>query len=129
MQGRIKEISDLYLRQMSYKMPMEELTYGDGKELVQFLHANAHVPETYRKLLEGIGYENYGYVLPHQRPLWPNSDPSDLKHWSLLAKDIIQHMDANNRKGVIGMGHSMGAIASWLAAVDLIGYKNGKFPS
>lgn len=103
---------------MSQKVPFEEISYGEGRELVQFLHANAHVPETYRKLLEGIGYDNYKFVLPLQRPLWPNSDYKALRHWSLLAKDIIRHMDAQNRKGVIGMGHSMGAIASWFAAVE-----------
>ena len=103
---------------MKYAVPFEEISYGSGTNTIQFLHANAHVPETYRKLLEEIGFTDHKFILPHQRPIWPDSDPRELKHWSLLAKDIIAHMDASNRKGVIGMGHSMGAIASWFAAVE-----------
>ncbi|MFT4565250.1 MAG: pimeloyl-ACP methyl ester carboxylesterase [Saprospiraceae bacterium] len=103
---------------MNHKLPFEELSYGKGERQIQFLHANAHVPETYRKLLKNIGFTDFKFLLPHQRPIWPNSDPRELKHWSLLAKDIIAHMDASNRKGVIGIGHSMGAIATWFAAVE-----------
>ncbi len=108
----------MYIRRMKYPVPFEELSYGNGEIEIQFLHANAHVPETYRKLLEQIGFTDHKFLLPHQRPIWPNSDPRDMKHWSLLARDIIAHMDASNRKGVIGMGHSMGAVATWIAAVE-----------
>lgn len=104
---------------MSGNKVLEELQIGNGnEEMIQFLHANAHVPETYSKFLKALVGERYTVHLPLQRPLWRDSDPAALRHWSILAQDIISHMDAIGRKGVIGMGHSLGAIVTWLAAVE-----------
>ncbi len=97
-------------------MKMEELEYGNDQDgVIQFLHANAYTPGCYNQMFKGLS--NYKIVAPKQRPLWEHSDDSALTSWSMLADDIIAHMDLVGRKGVIGIGHSMGGVASWLAAI------------
>jgi len=95
---------------------MQELLLGDESgEVLQLLHANAYTPGCYRRMCSYLG--DYNIYLPEQRPLWPDSDPTALKSWDLLADDIISHMDKLGRRDVIGVGHSMGGVASWLAAI------------
>ena len=88
---------------------------GRSTEVIQFLHANAYTPGCYLRMFKELG--DYDIIAPEQRPLWPDQSPDQLKSWDLLADDIINHMDKMRRKGVIGIGHSMGGVASWLAAV------------
>ena len=96
---------------------MDELVLEDeGKPMIQFLHANAYPPECYSKMFRS--FEDYQITLPRQRPLWNNADPSQMKSWHLFKEDIIRHMDDSGRKGVIGMGHSMGGVVSMLAAIE-----------
>ena len=87
-----------------------------GRPVIQFLHANAYIPECYSKMFRS--FSEYQIILPRQRPLWDNSDSFKLKSWQLFKKDIILHMDTKKRKGVIGMGHSMGGVVSLLASVE-----------
>ncbi len=95
---------------------MKELQLGKEEgALIQLMHANAYTPGCYRQVCSHI--EDYKIVLPEQRPLWSDSDPKQMNSWQILANDLIDHMDHLNRKNVIGMGHSMGGIASWLAAI------------
>lgn len=88
---------------------------GNGPSL-QLLHANAYTPECYRTFLEPLT-DRYKIHLYRQRPLWPNESPDQLKHWSIFADDLIQMMDDNGDRGVIGLGHSLGGIATWLASM------------
>lgn len=97
-------------------MRMEELEYGKEEDgVIQFLHANAYTPGCYAQMFKALS--NYKVIAPKQRPLWKDSDDSSLTSWSVLADDIIVHMDEVGRKDVIGIGHSMGGVASWLAAI------------
>ena len=95
---------------------MNEVVYeiGDGPD-IQLAHANAYTPGCYRKFCHQLKVG--ACYLPFQRPLWPNEDPMKLKSWHTLADDLIKHMDARNRKDIVGIGHSMGGVASWIAAV------------
>lgn len=52
----------------------------------------------------------------HQRPLWKNEDPGQFKSWHMLAEDLILFLEENNLKNIIGVGHSMGGIATAIAA-------------
>ncbi len=97
-------------------MRMEELEYGKDEDgVIQFLHANAYTPGCYDQMFSSLS--NYKIIAPKQRPLWEGSDESELTAWSVLADDIIAHMDEVGRKDIIGIGHSMGGVASWLAAI------------
>lgn len=97
-------------------MRMNEQEYGKGNDgVIQFLHANAYTPGCYTQMFDKLS--NYKIIAPEQRPLWDNSDPERFSSWGVLADDIISHMDKVGRKGVIGIGHSMGGVASWLAAI------------
>ena len=88
---------------------------GTGSSL-QFLHANAYTPECYNTLLEPLK-DQYQVHLFRQRPLWSNESPDQLKHWSLFADDLISMMNEHGDKQVIGIGHSLGGIATWMAAL------------
>ena len=50
------------------------------------------------------------------RPLWPDSKPRVLRDWSLLAEDLRAGIDRRGVRGTIGVGHSLGAVNSLLAA-------------
>ena len=88
---------------------------GSGPSL-QLIHANAYTPECYTTFLEGLT-SDYSIHLYRQRPLWPNESPKQLKHWKLFADDLIQMMDDSGDQKVIGIGHSLGGIATWLASI------------
>jgi pimeloyl-ACP methyl ester carboxylesterase len=51
------------------------------------------------------------------RPLWPGSDPQALNSWREIGDDIIRTMDSERISGIIGMGHSLGAVATMYAAL------------
>jgi len=87
---------------------------GKGKQL-HFAHANAYPVNTYRHFLDLFKdrFEVYGM---HQRPCWPGSDENDFVKWEQLAADMIEVFEEHNMKSVIGMGHSMGGVATLYAA-------------
>lgn len=51
-----------------------------------------------------------------QRPLWPHADPSFLTNWDQLAEDLIVFLDQQKLTKIVGIGHSLGAVVSVLAA-------------
>jgi len=87
---------------------------GDG-ETIHFAHANGYPPESYRQLLSPLT-NDYKVIGMLQRPLWDNSDYNEIKNWHQLADDMIQFLDEQSLKGIVGVGHSLGAIVSVLAA-------------
>lgn len=89
---------------------------GNGDETIQFVHANAYTPRCYTQLLTPLA-KDYKIEAYELRPLWPNQSPTQLKKWSLLANDLIAMMDRDGQKDVIGMGHSLGAVVTWLASI------------
>jgi pimeloyl-ACP methyl ester carboxylesterase len=67
-------------------------------------------------LLEGLG-DRFHVTAFAARPLWPESDPSEVSRWEELADDLLRAMRQRGLEQVIGAGHSLGGVLSILAAV------------
>jgi len=98
---------------------------------LHFLHANGYPPECYKPFLELLQsqYHVFGMLL---RPLWPESNPNDIRDWSLFSQDLLHFLAStastrresasplsakSNTTQVIGVGHSIGAIVTLRAAL------------
>lgn len=88
---------------------------GKGKS-IHFAHANGYPPEGYRQFIQPF-LKNHQVIASKYRPLWGNENHNQLKTWNTLADDMIQFMDSQGLKNVIGMGHSMGGTISVVAAL------------
>ncbi len=83
--------------------------------MLHFAHANGFPPGTYRKLLAELS-QQYHVVSMAARPLWPDSRPQVLRDWSTLAEDLQAEIDRRGLRGIVGVGHSLGAVISLFAA-------------
>ncbi len=90
--------------------------FGGEGPLLHFAHANAYPPGCYRQFLEALA-EHYRVRAIKQRPLWPGEPPPDLQGWQLFADDLIRYLRQEGLEQVIGVGHSLGAVVSMMAAV------------
>ncbi len=97
-------------------MPQTLYEYGgDGTPLHMAL-ANGFPPETYIPLLEPLTANYFAFSLP-PRPLWSDPPaPSTAQSWEVMAMDILAGLDAHNLTDVVGVGHSMGGVATLIAA-------------
>jgi pimeloyl-ACP methyl ester carboxylesterase len=88
---------------------------GNGEPL-HFLHANGYPPECYNTLLELLQtqYHVFGMLL---RPLWPNSNPKEIRDWKPFSDDLLKFLAPPQPTPVIGVGHSIGAIVTLRAAM------------
>lgn len=84
---------------------------------VHFAHANGFPPTTYRALIEVL-CERYHVQSMQARPLWGEAPPPDLGDWSPFVHDLREALSERGLRGIIGIGHSLGAIASLLAAAE-----------
>jgi pimeloyl-ACP methyl ester carboxylesterase len=93
---------------------------GDGPfgslPVLHFSHANAYPPGVYRALLTALA-GRYRVLASHHRPLWPGSRPQEIQDWWGIAGDLIRFFDEQNLRGVVGVGHSLGAVATMMAAL------------
>jgi pimeloyl-ACP methyl ester carboxylesterase len=89
--------------------------FGGNGQPLHFLHANGYPPECYKPFLELLQsqYHVFGMLL---RPLWPESNPNDIRDWSLFSQDLL-HFLASHPTPIIGVGHSIGAIVTLRAAL------------
>jgi len=103
---------------MSQLCPVND--FGGNGAVMHFVHANGYPPGVYRAFLSALA-EQYRVLAPDMRPLWqPPCDPSSVKDWSVFSEDIIHTLDADSfpaETPVIGVGHSLGAFATLIAAV------------
>ncbi|UCG24843.1 MAG: alpha/beta hydrolase [Chloroflexota bacterium] len=83
---------------------------------LHFASANAYPPGAYRKLLTLMAAD-YRVLAIHHRPLWPGSQPEELKDWDGVADDLIRFFDQLSLRDVIGVGHSLGAVATMMASL------------
>lgn len=88
---------------------------GQGQQLV-FLHANGYPPACYRPLLEELA-RHFRVYAPLLRPLWSREAPQSLQDWHPLSRDLLCYLEENAQNGVVGVGHSVGAITLLRAAL------------
>lgn len=86
-----------------------------GRSMLHFLHANGYPPLAYKSLIALLG-QDAEVVFPAMRPLWPGQHPSRLTSWHQLADDLVKELVNQNRRAVIGVGHSLGGVVALLAA-------------
>ena len=90
--------------------------YNPGPPL-HFLHANGYPPACYRTFLDLLQtrYHLFGMLL---RPLWENSNPSEVRDWKPFSQDLLQFLASRSPGPVIGVGHSIGGIVTLRAALS-----------
>ena len=93
------------------------LDWGGHGPTLHFAHANGFPPATYRRLIEVLK-TRYHVVSMEARPLWPGSLPGELGDWALLANDLREELNRREVRGCVGVGHSLGAVCSLLAAAE-----------
>jgi len=98
---------------MSGAIPFED--FGGQGPLLHFAHPNAYPPAVFRPLLERLT-TSFHVIAVHHRPLWPSSDPAEFEEWQLIAGDLAHFLDQYGCPQVIGVGHSLGAVATLKAA-------------
>lgn len=89
---------------------------GDGPPL-HFAHANGFPPGTYRRLFEVLA-SRFRVVAMEARPMWPDAPVIPLPRWAPLVGDLAHGIRARGLRGCLGVGHSLGAVCSMLAAVE-----------
>ena len=97
-------------------MDIPFLDFGGTGSPLHFLHANGYPPACYNPLLELLlsRYHTFGMLL---RPLWPGSNPAEVKDWAPFTDDLLKFLDEKKVDCPIAMGHSIGATVSMRAAL------------
>lgn len=99
---------------MSFTIPYVD--YGGNGPLLHFAHANGYPPGCYRLFLTSL-LPHYHVFAGKHRPLWPGSDPAAIDDWHPIAEDLLRLLDQVNAEEVIGVGHSLGGVATMYAAL------------
>lgn len=92
-----------------------EFNDASAKPLVNLAYANGFLPQTYTRALRGL-FSDYHVVSIHARPMWDDCPTESLQSWSQLGDDLLSGLDSLTDKPVIGIGHSMGGVATMYAA-------------
>ena len=103
-------------------LPIPYDDFGGSGPPLHFSHANAYTPGCYRQFLEPLA-RDYHVLAAHHRPLWylapgheqaaPGEGTAD---WPAAAADLLRFLDQQGLERVIGVGHSLGAVSTMLAA-------------
>ena len=104
-------------------MKIPYITFGEEGRFLHFAHANGYPPKTYTPFLEHFA-SDYRVVASSLRPLWPGADPEEFSNWSVLGNDLLEFLEMAKRETspgqsqIIGVGHSVGAAATLIAALE-----------
>lgn len=99
-------------------MPQTRYDFGGNGRPLHMALANGFPPQTYAPLLNPLTDRYQALSFP-PRPLWTDPPPAHtLRTWQQMADDLLSALDAHALTGVIGVGHSMGAVATLLAALE-----------
>ena len=83
------------------------------KPVLHFAHGNGFQAKTYEKLLGLLGSE---YEVIALEKFGHNPDYPIDENWVSLTKELVSHIENNATEPVIGVGHSMGSLLTFLAA-------------
>ena len=92
-----------------------ELEFGGSGPLIHFAHANGFPAASYQEFINEL-VPDHRVIAMNARPLWPDSNYRDFNSWEIAANDLIEYLDKNGHRNIIGMGHSFGAICTLIAA-------------
>lgn len=93
------------------------LDWGGAGPVLHFAHANGFPPGTYRRLLEAL-MRSFHVVSSEARPLASPDRPPEIDGWTPLADDLREELTARGLRGIVAVGHSLGAVTSLIAAAD-----------
>lgn len=85
------------------------------KSILHFAHANGFPAGTYRKLLDLL---NPDYTVIAIEKLGHNPDYPVDDNWPSLVNELIDYVKSNASEPVIGVGHSLGSVLTFLAAYN-----------
>ena len=92
------------------------LNFGSTGEIAHFYQANGFPLGIYEPLLSRLGQKLSISALA-MRASWPNIGPPPRKRtWDIYANDLIAYIEATFDHPIIGIGHSMGATCTAMAA-------------
>ncbi|MCP3145218.1 alpha/beta fold hydrolase [Pyxidicoccus xibeiensis] len=98
---------------MSDALQLED--WGGTGPVLHLAHANGFPPGTYRKLIEQLKPRYHVFTL-RSRCLVPGANPLEMAGWDDMADDLSRALRARGLSGVLGVGHSMGGVATLLAS-------------
>jgi pimeloyl-ACP methyl ester carboxylesterase len=93
--------------------------FNDGEKTLPVIVlscANGFTPESYARALEPL-YATHRVVGINMRPLWGDAPPKSLRNWRQLGDDLLEGIASVTSQPVIGIGHSVGGIATMYAAI------------
>lgn len=97
------------------KIPFDN--FGGEGPLLHFAHANGYPPACYRRLIAPLT-DHYQVLAVHHRPLWPGTVPEEVDSWHQIGQDMIRFFEENGLSNIVGIGHSLGAVATMVAAIQ-----------
>lgn len=104
---------------------LDSVRLSEKGPLLVFGHANGYPPQAYRTFLEAF-LEDYQVFSLYLRSFWPGSDPQEMRDWRTFRDDYIPQVrmiidkfgkQAESSGPVIGVGHSLGAMTTLMAAI------------
>jgi pimeloyl-ACP methyl ester carboxylesterase len=97
--------------------------FGGSGSVLHFSHPNAYPPGCFRRFLDALA-GRYRVIAARHRALWYLSPgapavagPETFRDWGLIADDLLRFLDQEQLEGIIGVGHSLGAVATMMAAL------------
>src|SRR5262249_50169668 len=62
-------------------------------------------------------FDDFHVISIHARPLWGDCPPESLTNWEQLGDDLLKGLEEYTDQPVIGIGHSVGGVATIYAAL------------
>ncbi|GAB1422030.1 alpha/beta hydrolase [Anaerolineales bacterium] len=98
--------------------PLLKLGGATHQPLIHIAIANGFPPETYLPFLRPL-FEHYQVLCVPPRALWGGETvPAVQGNWLELKDDFLAAIQEHNLNNIIAIGHSFGAIVSFLAALE-----------
>lgn len=98
-------------------MPYPQYDFGGDGPVVHLALANGFPPPTYAPLLAPLTAD-YHVISLTPRALWPQPGPPEqVTSWQMMADDLLAGLHEHHLTDVIAIGHSMGGVATMLAAI------------